>query len=153
MSFTTRRSVMGSGRGGSSISKLAPFSSGHCFLVSVYCSRIEPEEEREVSKMQTRRTNWMLVTSLLIACLSWGIAPSTASGQSYGEIVHRNECTRISNAASDAMNHHQWESLVSLARQFVGNCLDLSRDSKPEAELLNEIAIGLDEQGKFDRIC
>ena len=106
--------------------------------------------EREGSKMQTRRIGWIFVISLLVACLSWGLAPATASGQSYAEIVHRNECTRISNAASDAMNHHQWESLVSLARQFVGNCLDLSRDSKPEAELLNEIAIGLDEQGKFD---
>src|SRR5882724_13683035 len=106
--------------------------------------------EREASKMQTRRTNWVLVTSLLVAFLNWGIAPSSASGQSYADIVHMNECTRIANASTDALNHHQWESLVSLGRQFIGNCLDLSRDSKQEAETLNQIAIGLDNLGKFD---
>jgi len=37
-----------------------------------------------------------------------------------------------------------------LGRQFIGNCLDLSRDSKQEAETLNQIAIGLDNLGKFD---
>jgi S1-C subfamily serine protease len=100
--------------------------------------------------MQNLRTNWMLVTWLLIACLGWGITPSTASGQSYGDVAHRNDCTRITNAATDSLNRHQWESLVSLERQFVGNCLDLSRDSNPEAAALNDIAIGLDQQSKFD---
>jgi S1-C subfamily serine protease len=100
--------------------------------------------------MHTLRTNWMLVTWLLIAFLAWGIVPSTASGQSYGGVAHVNDCTRITNAATDSLNRHQWESLVSLGRQFVGNCLDLSRDSNPEAAALNDIAIGLDQQGKFD---
>jgi S1-C subfamily serine protease len=100
--------------------------------------------------MDTRRICWMLVTSLLVACLSCGIALSTASAQSYAEIVHRNDCTRITNESTDSLNRHQWESLVSLSRQFIGNCLDLSRDSNPEATALNDIAIGLDQQGKYD---
>jgi S1-C subfamily serine protease len=40
--------------------------------------------------------------------------------------------------------------LVSLARQFIGNCLDLYRNHEPEVGALNDIAIGLNEQGKFD---
>lgn len=100
--------------------------------------------------MQTRRTSWVLATSLLVACLGWGIAPSTASGQSYAEIAHRNDCTRNITARTDALNNKRWESLVSLARQFISNCLDLYRDNEPEAGALNDIAIGLNQQGKFD---
>jgi S1-C subfamily serine protease len=106
--------------------------------------------EAEFLKMRTRRIAWMLVPSVLVACLSWGLAPAIASGQNYAEIVHRNECTRNIGARTDAQNNHQWESLVSLARQFIGNCLDLYQESMPESSALLDIAIGLDEQGKFD---
>jgi S1-C subfamily serine protease len=97
--------------------------------------------------MQTPRTNWVLVTSLLVACLSCGMAASAALGQSYAEIEHRNDCTGITNAETNALRNQQWESLVSLARQFIGNCLDVSRD---EAGTLDMIGIGLNQQGKFD---
>jgi S1-C subfamily serine protease len=100
--------------------------------------------------MQTRRIGRIFVTSPLFACPGWGLAPAAASGQSSAEIVHLNDCTRIVEARTDAMNHHQWEALVSLARQFISNCLDLQRDSMPEAAALADIAIGLNQQGKFD---
>jgi S1-C subfamily serine protease len=105
---------------------------------------------RKVLFVLTRRNHWKLVTSLLAASLIWGLAPTTVSGQSYAGTVHRNDCTRNINARTDALNNKRWESLVSLARQFIGNCLDLYRDSEPEAVALNDIAIGLNQQGKFD---
>jgi len=100
--------------------------------------------------MHTRRINWVLVTSLLVACLSCGLAPATASGQSYAEMVRMNDCNKNMNAQTDALNHQQWVLLVSLGRQYIGNCLDVYRDVKDEATTLDFIGIGLNNQGKFD---
>ena len=41
-------------------------------------------------------------------------------------------------------------SIVSLGRQFIGSCLDLYSDNKVEATALDEIGIGLYQQGKLD---
>jgi S1-C subfamily serine protease len=100
--------------------------------------------------MGTRRIRWIFVTSLIVACLSWGIAPSTASGQSYAEMVRMNDCISNMNARSDALSHQQWALLVSLGRQFIGHCLDLYGDNKVEATALDGIGVGLYQQGKFD---
>jgi hypothetical protein len=99
--------------------------------------------------MHARRIGWIWVTSL-VACLGWGIVPSSASSQGNAEIAHLKYCDGIMNARTDALVHDRWDSMISLSRQYIGNCLDLSRDSKPESEALYEIAKGLDKQDKFD---
>ena len=61
------------------------------------------------------RIGWMLGTPVLVACLSWGIAPSTASGQSYAEMVRMNDCISNMNARTDALSHQQWALLLICA--------------------------------------
>jgi len=61
-----------------------------------------------------------------------------------------NDCNKNMNAQTDALNHQQWVLLVSLGRQYIGNCLDVYRDVKDEATTLDFIGIGLNNQGKFD---
>ena len=107
--------------------------------------------KRKASKMHTRRINWALVSSLLIACLSWGLAPATALGQSYADAETVRFCDRNVNAETDAMHHQQWALVVSLARDYMDRCLDLLPDrNNQEALALDRISLGLVRLGKFD---
>jgi S1-C subfamily serine protease len=94
-----------------------------------------------------RRINWMLVTSILFAGVNWGAFSAETSGQSYQD--HIDVCTRITEAATSALQHEQWELLVSLERSNVTHCRDLFSGDQ-EASSLSDIVIGLTEQSKFE---
>jgi S1-C subfamily serine protease len=100
--------------------------------------------------MRVGQVNWMLVATIFLGCISWGIAPATASAQTYADISHRNDCTRNINARTDALQRHQWDLLVSSARQYISNCHDLFRGNNEEVMALADIGVGLIEQGKFE---
>jgi S1-C subfamily serine protease len=88
----------------------------------------------------------MFLATILLACFTWGLVPATASAQSY---QHIDECTRLMNAETSALQHKQWELLVSTARSNLTNCRDLLSGDL-EASSLSDIGTGLNELGKFD---
>ena len=94
--------------------------------------------------MQTRRTNWMLIPLILLACLGSGMVPSATSGQSLEDSCLKNISVRTS-----AIEHKQWELLVSTAREFMSNCLTVDGGAEAQARALRHIGFGLNEQGKF----
>jgi len=92
----------------------------------------------------------MLVVQVLLIFSSWLAVPATASGQSIAEVVQRRACTKNVETRTSAMERHQWEILVSSARDFIANCLALDNDHRGEADALADIGNGQIEQGKFD---
>ena len=94
----------------------------------------------------------------LLAVLFLLMAPATASGQTLADqvvqIARRNACTKNIETRTGALQHNQWELLVSSAREFITNCLGvglyIGHENEQEAYALADIAFGLDMQGKFE---
>lgn len=95
--------------------------------------------------MQTRRINWMFIPLITLACLGFGMVPTSASGQS-----HSGYCTENRNERLNAFEQKQWELLISKAREFMSNCLTVDGGAEAEASALFDIGFGLEKQGKFE---
>ena len=93
--------------------------------------------------MHTRRTQWMLLPLTILACLGFGIVPTTASAQSYSGY-----CTKIRQDGLNAFDQNQWELVVSKGREFMSTCQD--EGTEAAAHVLFEIGFGLKKQGKFE---
>ncbi len=85
----------------------------------------------------------------LLAVLFLLVAPVTVSGQSTAEIVQRQVCTQNMETRTTAMEYHQWGLLISAAREFIANCLDLDTGHSGEADALSDIGNGLIEEENF----
>ncbi len=95
--------------------------------------------------MHNRRTNWMLIPLTILACVVFGMVPTTASGQS-----HSGYCAENRNERLNAFEQKQWGLLVSKAREFMSNCLTVDGGAEAEASALFDIGFGLKKQGKFE---
>lgn len=93
--------------------------------------------------MHDRRTQWMLLPLTILACLGFGMVPTSASAQSYSGY-----CTKIRQDGLDALDQKQWELVVSKGREFMSTCQDVGTETA--AHVLFEIGFGLKKQGKFE---
>ncbi|MGC1484671.1 MAG: trypsin-like peptidase domain-containing protein [Candidatus Acidiferrum sp.] len=103
--------------------------------------------------MNIQRINSIVVSQGLLVCSRWLGFAVTASGQSLAEVAQRRACTQITETRNGEMEHQQWEALVSSDREFIANCLGMGLyidEKEVEAGALWDIAVGLNQQGKFE---
>ena len=99
--------------------------------------------KEEDSKMHNRRTKWMLMPLTILACVVFGMVPTSASAQS-----HSGYCTKIRHERLNAFEQKQWGLVVSKGREFMSTCQDGGAEA--EANVLFDIGFGLKKQGKFE---
>lgn len=84
-----------------------------------------------------------IITMVMVANVPY---PKVLGAQDIG---HSEACTSLVNQQTSALKSEQWEHLISAAREYLSNCKD-GMDARSEADALDMIMIGLNEQGRYE---